>query len=99
MVASNDNFVVSKGRIRRVILIEATALNGDLRIGAVLAVQGISGSHCLEGTAVDFDRSIAEGINQIAYRVVGRYTDLTKSPPLMITLAVSVGANSHELRR
>ncbi len=79
MVAcSNDNFVVSKGRVRRVILIEATALNGDLRIGAILAVQGISGSHGLEGTAVDFDRSIAEGINQIAYRVVGRYTDLTE---------------------
>lgn len=79
MVAcSNDNFVVSKGRVRRVILIEATALNGDLRIGAILAVQGISGSHGLEGTAVDFDRSIAKGINQIAHRVVGRYTDLTE---------------------
>ena len=83
MVAcSNFNFVVSKGRVRRVIFIEAASLDGDLRIGAILAVQGISGSHGLEGTAVDFDRSIAEGINQIAYRVVGR----RKSPPLMMTL-------------
>lgn len=96
MVAcSNFNFVVSKGRVRRVIFIEAASLDGDLRIGAILAVQGISGSHGLEGTAVDFDRSIAEGINQIAYRVVGRYTDLTEITAVDDDLTVSISRNSH----
>ena len=68
IACGNDNFVVSKGRVRRVILIEAATLDGDLRIGAILAVQGVRRSHSLEGAAVDFDLSIPQSVNQIAYR-------------------------------
>ena len=64
IACSNDNFVSAQGRVRRVILIEAATLDGDLRVRAILAVQGSLGRHSLESTAVDFDLSIAQGINQ-----------------------------------
>lgn len=95
IACSNDNFVSAQGRVRRVILIEATTLDGDLRVRAILAVQSSGRISSLEGTAIDFNLSIAQGINQIAYRVVGRYTDLTEITAVDDDLTVSVSGNSH----
>ena len=51
----NDYLALADAGVGRIELIESSALNGDLGIGAVLAVKSPFGCYTLKGTAVDYN--------------------------------------------
>ena len=91
----NNNFGIAEGRLGRIILIEAAALNGYPCIGSrIIAVEGTVGLSSLKGTAVNLNLCILTCINQIAVIICGS-ADLTEVAAVDNDLTVCISPDSY----